>query len=155
MSPLPLTPLGRVLFCCLLTPHLSSLLAGAPSPIDESRLLSAIAEVETGTRHLAHPSRKVGPAGERSAWQFTAATWRRYTRSPFPTASTNATLAHLVAQMHLRYLRLELESRGALTSPYTLALAWNAGPRKVYTDTAPISARNYAQRVQNLYHFGK
>jgi hypothetical protein len=155
MPSIRLTPLGRVLFCCLLTPHVSSLLGGQPSPLDENKLLAAIAAVETGTTNLARPSRKVGRAGERSAWQFTAATWRRYTRTPFAAASSDAILAHLVAQLHLRYLRLELESRGHLTSPYNIALAWNAGPRCVFTDTASIPSRDYARRVDNLYRFGQ
>lgn len=149
---IPLTPLGRVLFCCLLAPHVPPLIAGEPASVEESRLLAAIAQVETGTSNLARPSRKVGRAGERSAWQFTAATWHRYTSRRFSDASTDATLAHLIASLHLRFLRLELESRGQAAGPYNLALAWNAGPAAVIKNRVGTSSYDYAGRVWNLYH---
>ncbi len=145
------TPLGRVLFSCLLTPHVAPLCAAEAFSLDEARLLAAIAHVETGTVNLARPVRRVGRAGERSAWQFTPATWRRYTRTEFTQASTDATLAHLVAQLHLRYLRVELETRGQLVNPYTLALAWNAGLAGVLKNRAGFPARDYAERVDNIY----
>lgn len=148
MKPICFTKLGRILCWCVLTPHINPLMGKPDVPVDEMRLLEAIAQVESGTRNLARPSKKIGAAGERSAWQMTRATWRRYTTEAFEKASSDATLAHLVAQIHLRYLRLELTGRsGALN----LAMAWNAGPRAVISGRIPNGTRDYADRVVSIY----
>ena len=147
---LGLTPLGRILLCCVLAPYGSPLWARAPHPLlDEMRLLTMIAQVETGTRNLSRAVKKRGRAGERSAWQFKAATWRAYTALPFVKASTDAPLAHLVASLHLRRLRMELESHGYAATPYRLAVAWNKGLAVALTDQEMAS--DYARRVCALY----
>ena len=43
----------------------------------------AIAAVETGTTDVGKPCKKVGKAGERSAWQIKPSTWRAYTKEDF------------------------------------------------------------------------
>jgi hypothetical protein len=113
--------------------------------VDASRLLRAIAQAETGVTDLSRGSRKVGKAGERSAWQMTAATWRSYTNAAFPRASTEPTLAHLVATIHLRHLSARLKEKGRAVSVYNLACAWNAGPSAKHTP------HDYATRVSLIY----
>src|SRR5687768_980335 len=107
---LRLSPLGRVLFCALFHAPVAAASASSPS-IDETRLLSAIAAVETGAGSLAQPCKKIGRRGERGPWQFTKSTWKRYTQAAFELASQNASMAHLIASLHLRYLRTEIELR--------------------------------------------
>lgn len=144
------TPLGRVLFVCVLAGPPPTLFAQAVARIDDHVLLAAIAEVETGTTRLAWPCKKIGKKGERSAWQFTQATWRRYTKQPFERASTEAALPHLIASLHLRELRMELMLHGQPASIYTLALAWNGGVGAVLHG-GTNGQRDYACRVAALY----
>lgn len=120
--------------------------------IDEHRLLAAIAEVETGTRNLERSCRKIGKRGERSAWQFTAGTWRQYTKAPFELASTCAYSANLVAASHVRLLRTHIEYRYQTCTPFLIAAAWNAGLNRVLEERIPSAARSYAERVANIYH---
>ena len=152
MKPIRFTQLGRILCWCVLTPHVNPVLgASATARVDEMRMLEAIAQVESGTRNLARPSKKIGTAGERSAWQITKTTWRRYTSEAFEKATSDATLAHLVAQIHLRCLRLELDTAGIGSSPINLALAWNAGPAAVIRGRIPNGSKDYADRVVSIY----
>lgn len=150
-KPIAFTPLGRVLWACILTLHTAPLVANQIVTIDEMRLLRAIAEVESGATNLSRPMKRVGRNGERSAWQFMPHTWSEYTSTPFAHASTNATVAHLIAQMHLRRLRLELETSKVAATPFAIAVAWNAGPSAVSKNTVPASTWKYAVRVVNLY----
>jgi hypothetical protein len=150
-NPIAFTPLGRVLWACILTPHVAPLIAADTVAIDEMRLLRAIAAVESGATSLSRAMKRVGRNGERSAWQFMPHTWREYTSTPFAQASTNATVAHLTAQMHLRRLRLELETSKVAATPFAIAMVWNAGPSAVIQNTAPASTWKYAERVVNLY----
>ena len=144
------TPLGGVMFACLLAGHHPAL-AQIPTVIDELRVLAAIAQAETGTINLARACTKVGAAGERSAWQFKRTTWRLYTTVPFERASADPFLAHLVARLHLRYLRMCLESVNITPNVFNLAQAWNAGPGPVIKTRAPSSTYDYAKRVNALY----
>lgn len=118
---------------------------------NDNLLLAAIAAVETGTTDLTRPCRRVGALGERSAWQFTPATWRRYTRLPFEAASRDARTANMVAMLHLQWLREHLQRAGLRATPRDLALAWNAGQAAVLADRVPVGAHDYADRVINLY----
>ena len=142
-APFRLTVVAKVavswLFC------LDTLVA---SQIDEGKLLRAIAEVESGTSG-ARVCRVVGAAGERSAWQITAAVWRRYTRASFQRASTEVYLPNLIAAAHLRMLRFELSERFQPDTAYNLALAWNGGLGA--TRRASVRQRDYAQRVEATY----
>lgn len=156
-----LKPLGRVLWwvisyggtVCYYTQ--ASECVGFVEFLDSSRMLQAIAAVETGTTNLNRPSRKIGRAGERSAWQFTATTWSQYTSAPFTEASKDARLANLVAELHLRHLVADLKLRGKEPMPYNLALAWNAGPAAVAKNRVGPAARDYAKRVENIYRVTK
>jgi hypothetical protein len=149
LSALPLTRLGRLSLGLLLgTPvagpgqPVHAVLPKPPAPIDDMALLRAIACVETGTTNLSRPCRKVGRAGERSAWQIKAVVWRQYTSAPFASASTDATLANLVAALHLQQLkRQSIVIDGLVATPYWLATSWNRGPRM----------HSYGERVESLY----
>lgn len=142
--PLRLTVLAKVavswLFC------LDTLVA---SQIDESKLLRAIAEVESGTSG-ARVYRGVGAAGERSAWQITAAVWRRYTRASFQRASTEVYLPNLIAAAHLRMLRFKVSERFLPDTVRNLALAWNGGLSAARSG-GTARQRDYAQRVEATY----
>ena len=109
--------------------------------IEDETLLRAIAQVETGTVILSRPCRKVGKAGERGAWQMKWMVWRQYTREPFAKASSNPTLAHLIARLHLENIRLSIKKAGMEATPFQIAYRWNSGPQ----------AMDYAERVNNLY----
>jgi hypothetical protein len=119
--------------------------------VERQRLLSAIAQVETGTTDTNRPSRRVGRGGERSAWQISADNWSRYTRAPFIDASLDARLASTVASLHMEWLVNQLLRAGMDPTPYALALAWNAGPTGVTRHRAPAAAHAYAVRVIALY----
>lgn len=138
-----LSPLGSVLLVCVVAGPAPTLFARNVPAVDDHVLLAAIAEVETGTTRLAWPCKKVGKKGERSAWQMTRATWRRYTNEPFERASAEAALPHLIASLHLRYLRLELLRHGQAATVRALALAWNGGVGAVLhrTTSGPTAAR--------------
>lgn len=102
--------------------------SGRAAPLDEARLLWAIAQVETGgiDRH--------GAAGERSIYQLTPAVWRQYQGT-----SRQRALAHL------RWLASRVDN----PTPYRVALVWNGGLGALRRPAA--STRDYAQRVENLY----
>ena len=103
-------------------------------------MLRAIAQVETGTNDISRPCRKIGKAGERSAWQIKKVVWVKYTHAPFESASTNATLASVVAALHIQSLR-EIAEKKRLPVTFSIACAWNCGPR----------VGDYATRVSALY----
>lgn len=115
----------------------------ASEPIDEIRLLDAIAQVETGTKNTNRPCRRIGARGERTAWQIMPATWASYCTIPFARAGTEARVDGLVALAHLRALRSALFAGGHKPNPYALALAWNAGASAVMADRAPTASRDY------------
>jgi len=115
--------------------------AEAPGYRDEI-LLDAIAQVESANNPLA-----IGAAGERTEYQFMAATWSQYTRVPFIFAGRDRLLSRQVAREHLAWLRRELVARGFGDSPEVLAAGWRFG-----ADNARGSRRvDSSQRVANLY----
>lgn len=140
-----LTPLGGILAALLFGPKVEG------ATVNEVRLLAAIAQVETGTCDTSRPSRRIGRGGERSAWQIRERTWHDYTWQPFLQASRDARLASVVAAMHLRFLRLQLEAHRVPVTAYALALAWNAGHAAVIARAEPPSSHQYAERVAALY----
>ena len=117
------------------SPEVNAYLAGL------SPLLFALASVETGNKPDA-----IGPGGERSAWQFTADTWRRHTTLPFRFASVDRVQAREVAEMHLDYLTDELRARGVDPTPEHLAAAWRYGPASAKV----CAGTDYAKRVARL-----
>lgn len=106
-----------------------------------SPLLFALASVESGNNPTA-----IGPLGERSAWQFTAGTWRQHTKLPFRVASEDPVHAREVAEMHLDYLSAELRTRGVDPTPEHLAAAWRYGP----ASSRVCAGTDYAKRVARL-----
>jgi hypothetical protein len=117
------------------SPEANAYLAGL------SPLLFALSSVETGNNPTA-----IGPGGERSAWQFTADTWRRHTKLPFRLASEDPVHAREVAEMHLDYLSAELRTRGVDPTPEHLAAAWRYGP----ASSRVCAGTDYAKRVARL-----
>jgi hypothetical protein len=147
MSAIPFTRLGRISLGLLLGAPLAakaqSVHAVLPVPpaIDDLRLLRAIAAVETGTTDLSRPCRKIGKAGERSAFQIKASVWKQYTTLPHAVASTDARMAHLVAALHLQQLKAQAERNMWCASAHNVAYLWNKSAK----------AFQYAQRVAALY----
>lgn len=108
-------------------------------------LLKAIGAVETG-----NDNSKIGRAGERSEFQLTYATWRRYTKKSFYLASTDPVLARQVAAMHLEHLKKVLLERGWDVTSFNLALLWNGGEnRRKFLSRQ----RDYASRVAAMENF--
>lgn len=141
-----LRPLGRLYVCSVLLAP-----TWATANVDEDRLLACIAQVETGARDLNRPVRKIGAAGERSAWQLSKDTWKLYTREAFTRASSNARLASTIARLHLRHLIIEIEAMRQQPTPQNLAIAWNAGLGALRRRSVPPGTYEYADRVANLY----
>lgn len=142
--PLLLSPLGKMgIAAAFLAGYLRA------QPIDDSVLLRAIAEVESGTSG-ARPYRKVGAAGERSAWQITPQVWRTYTRAAFERASREVHLPNCVAAAHLAVLKGQIRHYPSLVTVQKLALAWNGGLGAVRTG-GTARQRDYAQRVEATY----
>jgi hypothetical protein len=111
-------------------------------PVDIQIFLRAIRQVESGDNALA-----IGPVGERSAYQFTRATWERHSSSPFERATHDPLLAELVAQRFLRTIRWKLQQRRLAESVENFAAAWHWGEGF----ESKRSESNYAERVSNLY----
>lgn len=144
---------------CSLTPALvkSSVVTGlAPLPsapstsssLDLSRLLRAIAWVESGNR-----DNLIGPCGERSRYQITRGVFHQY--SKLPHEHCHGPYADWIAWQHLVWLYNLLHNKQTREEVFTLAWAWRAGPTPILHNL--FSWRNdifndYATRVFNLYH---
>lgn len=117
-----------------------------PAATDSGRMLDAIAAVETGNDY-----RKVGRAGEVTAFQIMPRYWHLHTSAPITRGSTDESLGRLVASRHLAQLRRELIGFRLAVTPYNLALAWRAGSPAVAHKKATPHQRDHAQRIVNLY----
>jgi hypothetical protein len=116
------TPLGWCLALLLACPALAT---------DETRLLHAIALVETGGVP------RMGRSGETGIHQLSPSVIRQHgTRDP---------------RVHLRWLVAQLHRAGVDASPFNIALAWNAGLERTLTGCAPVRSYDYARRVENSY----
>lgn len=115
------------------------------STVDYAVLLSAIADVETGSN-----PRKVGKAGERSAYQIARVVWRQHTDLPFSKAN-DPEVAKEVAIKHLSWLEREIKRKGYEITAERMALCWNAGLTRGLSGKAFPSSVDYASRVKNLY----
>jgi hypothetical protein len=96
-----------------------------------------------------HDSARIGACGERGPYQFTFATWRMHTQKPFAFAMERSE-ADFVAVSHYEWIKRGLERHGIESSPYNIALAWNAGLAQVVRGCAPGVAHRYAGQVHNL-----
>jgi len=99
------------------------------------------------TQDQLHPPR--GKLGERGPYQFRRSTWRMHTSSSFELAE-NREVANTVAKRHYAWIEDQLRTNGIESSPYNVALAWNAGVNAVIRGTAPAVAYDYATRVVNV-----
>jgi hypothetical protein len=123
------------ILCCLLALAASAGAADAPYVTFPDRMLAAIAAVETGNQ-----ARAIGAMRERSAWQLTEATWKRYTREPFEKATTDPELARIVALANLARIGADLARQGRPLTAFNIARRWN-----------PHAGVEYAQRVANVF----
>jgi len=122
-----------------------ALLAAAPARGAERwEVLQAIHWVENPRDVV-----RAGPCGELGPYQFRESTWRMHTAEPFSRALDKGR-ADAVAAAHYEWIRTQLESRGVKATPYTIALAWNAGVGRAATGKVPAASRDYATRVSNL-----
>lgn len=122
-------------------------LAHVPSELQASgraETLQAIRSVEN-PRNTMRPGR----FGELGPYQFRAATWRMHTTVPFSRA-VEEDAAQTVAIRHYEWIRRGLVRNGVDATPYNIALAWNNGLSAVVRGRTSASARNYAERVDNL-----
>lgn len=90
-----------------------------------------------------------GPHGELGVYQFREATWRQYTSAPFAQA-IDRQLSDRVAEQHYDWLKSRLEANGVAVTPYTIALAWNAGIGAVVRGRQSPAAIDYAMRASAL-----
>ena len=119
------------------------------TPLYFDRFLNALAEVESGNDWT-----KIGSKGERTAYQFTRATWNQHARGvPFELSAEPQfrSYAEKMAREHLAYLVLKLTDRNLTITPERLATVWrfglNGGIKLILQDKTPDSS----QRVRNLY----
>jgi hypothetical protein len=113
--------------------------------VNVSILLRSIAEVES----MGRPE-MIGQAGERSEYQFMAATWKQYSKVPHRTIGQekNHNEVVRVAKKHIETIKKSITEYGKEVTPFRIALAWNAGPDRLSFQSRH---RDYAQRVSNLY----
>ena len=108
------------------------------------RLLWAIRQVEEV------PGRPVSERGEVGAYQFTPATWARFTEWPLWCA-LDEQKARIVAETALRAYGSELSARGIPVTCYNLACCWVAGDNAVVLHGfLSQKVKSYATRVSNL-----
>lgn len=108
-------------------------------------MLCGIRIVETQDKP--YPPR--GKLGERGSYQFRRSTWRMHTSSSFDLAE-NREVAYTVAKRHYVWIEAQLKANGIESSPYNVALAWNAGVNAVIRGKVPDVAYDYATRVLNI-----
>ena len=96
--------------------------------------LLAIASVESGNNPKA-----IGQEGERSAYQMTRETWRRYTSDPFEWATSRPDEAKRVATEHAKHLLSMIEKLTGFKDMtdrqkvISLASMWDPGERISYS----------------------
>jgi hypothetical protein len=122
------------------------LLSAAPrsEASDRWETLQAINLVENPTN-----STRMGRHGELGPYQFRLGTWKMHTKKPFYLAA-NREEADRIAVKHYEWIKRELERNGVSPTPYTIALAWNAGLTATLENRTPRSSHQYAERVQAL-----
>jgi len=72
-----------------------------------------------------------------------------HTSSSFELAE-NREVANTVAKRHYAWIEAQLLANGIASSPYNVALAWNAGVNAVIRGAIPAVAHDYATRVINI-----
>jgi len=109
--------------------------AAAAVPIDSTRLLWAIRQVESGDRWD-----RRGAAGELGAYQFTAARWHELAPDLAFDSARNPSAGDLVARRALARIVAELERRRQPVTVRNISRGWN-----------PRAPPDYADRLGNLY----
>ena len=97
----------------------------------------------------------IGPSDERGRYQFTPATWFRFSHRPLFWASSGRQdcLAEQdrVARRVISEIITRLPKLGMPVSPFTIALAWNMGLGAIARRDITNRAAAFAGDVQNLY----
>jgi len=117
---------------------------GAAETISRGHTLEAIHAVENP-----HDSRRPGPRGELGPYQFREKTWRMHTTLPFARA-LDREASDAVARRHYDWVCRQLRRHGFPVTPYTIALAWNAGVTATVRGRVPHASRDYAARVEAI-----
>lgn len=112
----------------------------AKADINDITMLDAIAYAENSHN-------KIGKHYEFSDWQIKPSTWYQYSKINIP-ISTSAQQKHVALVILHDYQRI-LVNRHIPVTPYTLALAWNAGPYATNYTTLNLL---YAYRVNRYYN---
>lgn len=107
--------------------------------IDEEKLLDCIAMVENSRN-------QTGKKGEIGTWQILPSTWQEHSDAK---VSPNETVQRQVALNILRHYAVICAKKHNVVTAYNIALCWCTGPNA--KKHGPM-ARNYASRVENLYH---
>lgn len=94
-------------------------------------------------------SRRPGPRGELGPYQFRERTWRMHTTLPFARA-LDREASDQVARSHYDWVCRQLRRHGFPVTPYTVALAWNAGVAATVSGRVPSASREYAARVEAI-----
>ena len=120
--------------------------AAHSDPVDYRIMLRTISGIETPYNQ----PNKIGQAGERAEFQFTAEVWKHYSNVPFKSIGSrkNRQEVQRVALRHLLNIESTLEKRHVAVTPYNIAIAWNGG---LYRSEYLPRHRDYAQRASNLY----
>lgn len=96
-----------------------------------------------------------GPRGEQGIWQWTEATWQRYSRRPFLWAALRTPLAleeqRATARRQLASVLVQYRSEGKAPTVTEVALAIAAGYEGASRAEPDPSKVAHAQRVANLY----
>lgn len=111
----------------------------AKADINENTMLDAIAYAERSHG-------KIGKHGEFSDWQIKPSTWYQYSNINIPISTYSQ--QRKVASVILRDYERILVHRHIPVTPYTLALAWNAGP---YATSYTTFNLLYAHRAVHYY----
>jgi hypothetical protein len=97
----------------------------------------------------------IGASDERGRYQFKPATWFHFSHRPLFWASSGRTdcLAEQdrVARRVIAEAIARLPGLGMPVSPYTIALAWNAGLGAIARREIPDRAATFAGDIQHLY----
>lgn len=117
--------------------------------LDMKRLKSAVRAVENSTRA------QIGPAGERSEYQFTFEVWHFYSHAPFELASRAGPEAtaeiERVALRHLKWIIAEITRQGYTVTAQDVGAMYKGGWGRWSNHTLRFVDQQYALRFLNVY----
>lgn len=126
----------------LLAPTVSLVFTVAAPP-DAERMLYAIAQVEAAS------PRQRGKSGEWGTYQLLPVVWRKHSTQLQWNASPEE--QKRVALAHLADIRKQLRAAGFPDTPWFVGASWNGGVTATIKRILPSRARDYADRMVNLY----